>query len=207
MHVQDEQYVTYSLSPDATLLQPITIRLDVVNSQSNDSQSILAFTSTALPFVHCRLRLPKQRFLSKLKMINNLPSFRSVRRRFSSVIYFWRFPEPWSWRNGVHESGSVASWSSGAFSPHRNHSFGSHIISTSFSIFPGVIVCLTHWFLAQAHTRAFCIFLIAAPIAQFINRIMPYHHLLRMGTKENGIYHRTFLNLSLIHIWRCRRRG
>lgn len=56
--------------------------------------------------------------------------------------------------------------------------------------YPGVIIYLTHWFPERDRTRAFAWFMVATPVAQFIQPKLSYP-ILRIGTTEeiNGVLH------------------
>lgn len=56
--------------------------------------------------------------------------------------------------------------------------------------YPGVIIYLTHWFPERDRTRAFAWFMVATPVAQFIQPKLTYP-ILRIGTTEtiDGVVH------------------
>ncbi|CAF3319937.1 unnamed protein product [Rotaria socialis] len=150
--------------------------------------------------------------LAKLKMVDDLPSFRYRTETIfglGQAAFFIGYllleipgtliVEKWSARKWICRImitwGIVASLTSVVTKPWHFYIIRFLLGLAEAGFFPGVIVYLTHWFPSQARARALSLFLIATPIAQFISPKISYY-ILRMGTIENGIYYRTLFKLK-----------
>ncbi|CAM4829667.1 unnamed protein product [Rotaria magnacalcarata] len=150
--------------------------------------------------------------LAKLKMIDDLPSFRYRTETIfglGQAAFFIGYllleipgtliVEKWSARKWICRImiswGILASLTSVVTKPWHFYIIRFLLGLAEAGFFPGVIVYLTHWFPSQARARALSLFLIATPIAQFISPKISYY-ILRMGTIENGIYYRTLFKLK-----------
>ncbi|CAF1162386.1 unnamed protein product [Rotaria sordida] len=150
--------------------------------------------------------------LAKLKMINDLPSFRHRTETIFALgqaAFFIGYllleipgtliVEKWSARKWICRImitwGILASLTAIVTQPWHFYLIRFLLGLAEAGFFPGAVVYLTHWFPAQARARALSLFFIAAPIAQFISPKISYYFL-RMGTIENGIYYRTLFKLK-----------
>ena len=150
--------------------------------------------------------------LAKLKMVNDLPSFRYRTETIfglGQAAFFIGYllleipgtllVEKWSARKWICRImitwGIFAALTAIVVQPWHFYVLRFLLGLAEAGFFPGVIVYLTHWFPAKARARALSIFLIATPIAQFISPKISYY-MLRMGTVENGIRYRTFFKLK-----------
>ncbi|CAF1276499.1 unnamed protein product [Rotaria sordida] len=150
--------------------------------------------------------------LAKLKMINDLPSFHYRTETIFAlghVVFFIGYllleipgtliVEKWSARKWICRImitwGIIASLTAIVTQPWHFYLIRFLLGLAEAGFFPGVVVYLTHWFPTQARARAFSLFFIAAPIAQFISPKISYYFL-RMNTIENGIYYRTLFKLK-----------
>ena len=148
--------------------------------------------------------------LAKLKMVDDLPSFHSNTQSIFALgqtLFFIGYllleipgtllVERWSARKWICRImitwGILAALSAVVTRPWHFYLLRFLLGLAEAGFFPGVIVYLTHWFPAQARARALSLFLIATPVAQFITPKISYY-ILRMGTRENGIYYRTLFN-------------
>ena len=136
--------------------------------------------------------------LAKLKMIDDLPSFR-IRTEsifaFGQTCFFIGYllleipgtllVEKWSARKWICRImitwGILAALTAVVRQPWHFYLIRALLGLAEAGFFPGVIVYLTHWFPAQARARALSLFLIATPVAQFISPKISYY-ILRMGT-------------------------
>jgi ACS family tartrate transporter-like MFS transporter len=150
--------------------------------------------------------------LAKLKMVDDLPSFRHRTETIfglGQVAFFVGYllleipgtllVEKWSARKWICRImitwGILASITAVVTQPWHFYLLRFLLGLAEAGFFPGVIVYLTHWFPAQARARALSLFLIATPIAQFVSPKISYY-ILRMGTTENNIYYRTLFKLK-----------
>jgi ACS family tartrate transporter-like MFS transporter len=150
--------------------------------------------------------------LAKLKMVDDLPSFRSGTETifgFGQVAFFIGYlllevpgtllVEKWSASKWICRImitwGILASLTAVVTKPWHFYLLRFLLGLAEAGFFPGVVVYLTHWFPAQSRARALSLFMIATPIAQFISPKISYY-ILRMGTVENGIYYRTLFKLK-----------
>jgi ACS family tartrate transporter-like MFS transporter len=150
--------------------------------------------------------------LAKLKMVNDLPSFRYQTETIFALgqaAFFIGYllleipgtllVEKWSARKWICRImitwGILAALTAVVTKPWHFYLLRFLLGLAEAGFFPGVIVYLTHWFPAQARARALSLFLIATPVAQFISPKISYY-LLRMNTVENGIYYRTLFKLK-----------
>ncbi|CAF4258967.1 unnamed protein product, partial [Adineta steineri] len=150
--------------------------------------------------------------LAKLKMVDDLPSFRYRTESifaYGQVAFFIGYllleipgtllVEKWSARKWICRImitwGILASLTAIVKQPWHFYLLRFLLGLAEAGFFPGVIVYLTHWFPGKARARALSLFLIATPIAQFVSPKISYY-ILRMGTVENGIYYRTLFKLK-----------
>jgi ACS family tartrate transporter-like MFS transporter len=150
--------------------------------------------------------------LAKLKMVNDLPSFRHRTETIfglGQLAFFIGYllleipgtllVEKWSARKWICRImitwGILASLTAVVTQPWHFYLLRFLLGLAEAGFFPGVVVYLTHWFPAQARARALSLFFIATPTAQFISPKISYY-ILRMGTVENGIYYRTLFKLK-----------
>ncbi|CAF3778156.1 unnamed protein product [Adineta steineri] len=150
--------------------------------------------------------------LAKLKMVDDLPSFRYRTESifaYGQVAFFIGYllleipgtllVEKWSARKWICRImitwGILASLTAIVKQPWHFYLLRFLLGLAEAGFFPGVIVYLTHWFPGKARARALSLFLIATPIAQFVSPKISYY-ILRMGTIENGIYYRTLFKLK-----------
>ncbi|UJR35191.1 hypothetical protein I4U23_027958 [Adineta vaga] len=150
--------------------------------------------------------------LAKLKMIDDLPSFRLYTESifaYGQVAFFIGYllleipgtllVEKWSARKWICRImitwGILASLTAIVKQPWHFYLLRFALGLAEAGFFPGVIVYLTHWFPGKARARALSLFLIATPIAQLISPKISYY-ILRMGTTENMIHYRTLFNLK-----------
>lgn len=149
--------------------------------------------------------------LAKLKMVNDLPAFRSNTESvfaLGQAVFFIGYllleipgtllVERWSARKWICRImitwGIIAALTAVVTRPWHFYLLRFSLGLAEAGFFPGVVVYLTHWFPAQARARALSLFLIATPVAQFITPKISYF-ILRMGTEENGVYYRTLFQL------------
>lgn len=150
--------------------------------------------------------------LAKLKMVNDLSSFRTSTETIFGIgqaVFFIGYllleipgtllVERWSARKWICRImitwGILASLTAVVTKPWHFYILRFLLGLAEAGFFPGVIVYLTHWFPVQARARALSLFLIATPVAQFVSPKISYY-ILRMGTIENGIYYRTLFKLK-----------
>jgi MFS transporter, ACS family, tartrate transporter len=150
--------------------------------------------------------------LAKLKMIDDLPSFRyrtetifaTGHTAFFIGYLLLEIPgtllvEKWSARKWICRImitwGILASLTAIVTRPWHFYLLRFLLGLAEAGFFPGVIVYLTHWFPAQARARALSLFLIATPIAQLISPKVSYY-ILRLDTVEHGVYFRTLFKLK-----------
>ena len=149
--------------------------------------------------------------LAKLKMVNDLPAFRTRTETIfglGQVGFFIGYllleipgtllVERWSARKWICRImitwGIIAALTAVVSKPWHFYLLRFLLGLGEAGFFPGVIVYLTHWFPTRARARALSLFLIATPVAQFISPKISYY-ILRMGTVENGISYGTLFNL------------
>jgi ACS family tartrate transporter-like MFS transporter len=149
--------------------------------------------------------------LAKLKMVNDLPAFQKQTETIfglGQVAFFVGYllleipgtllVEKWSARKWICRImitwGIIAALTAVVSQPWYFYLIRFLLGLGEAGFFPGVVVYLTHWFPAQSRARAFSLFMIATPVAQFISPKISYY-ILRMGTVENGVYYRTLFNL------------
>ena len=150
--------------------------------------------------------------LAKLKMVNDLPSFRHRTETIfglGQIAFFVGYllleipgtliVEKWSARKWICRImitwGILAALTAVVTKPWHFYLLRFLLGLAEAGFFPGVVVYLTHWFPSQARARALSFFFIATPIAQFVSPKLSYY-MLRMGTVEDGIYHRTLFKLK-----------
>ena len=150
--------------------------------------------------------------LAKLKMVNDLPAFQyrtETTFGLGQVAFFIGYllleipgtllVEKWSARKWICRImitwGIIAALTAVVSKPWHFYLIRFLLGLGEAGFFPGVIVYLTHWFPAKARARAFSLFLIASPVAQFISPKISYY-ILRMGTVESGVYYGTLFNLK-----------
>ena len=150
--------------------------------------------------------------LAKLKMVDDLPSFRSRTETIFALgqaAFFIGYllleipgtllVEKWSARKWICRImitwGILAALTAVVKRPWHFYLLRFLLGLAEAGFFPGVIVYLTHWFPARSRARALSLFLIATPIAQFVSPKISYY-ILRMGTTEDGIYYRTLFKLK-----------
>ncbi|CAF0781605.1 unnamed protein product [Adineta ricciae] len=149
--------------------------------------------------------------LAKLKMTDDLPSFRNGTETifsFGQGAFFIGYllleipgtllVERWSARKWICRImitwGILASLTAVVKQPWHFYLLRFALGLAEAGFFPGVIVYLTHWFPGKARARALSLFLIATPIAQLISPKISYY-ILRMGTIEHGVYYQTLFRL------------
>ena len=150
--------------------------------------------------------------LAKLKMVNDLPSFRYRTETIFALgqaAFFIGYllleipgtllVEKWSARKWICRImitwGILAALTAIVKRPWQFYLLRFLLGLAEAGFFPGVIVYLTHWFPARSRARALSLFLIATPIAQFVSPKISYY-ILRMGTTDDGIYYRTLFKLK-----------
>ena len=150
--------------------------------------------------------------LAKLKMINDLPSFQHRTETIfglGQVAFFIGYllleipgtliVAKWSARKWICRImitwGILAALTAVVTQPWHFYLLRFSLGLAEAGFFPGIVVYLTRWFPAQARARAFSLFFIAVPVAQFVSPKISYY-ILRMDTIENGIYYNTIFNLK-----------